>query len=623
MPARPQAKKPQRSPAGGGRAPSPPWRGLFLGAVILASALLPNWKSLDYGFVWDDPFVIGPHLDVKGWSDVVELWNTPFDFLLHDQQMKRNFFRPVTFLSLAADRAAWGESPRGFHAQNLLWYALTCLFLWLLAWELSGRPLAATAGAVLFALHPAHPESVCFIAGRTDVIAGAFLFASLWAAARLGPRIRSPWRKLAPAALLLLPGLYAKEVALLGAPLVPIALWLRDRRVDARTLARASTSIAAVVLLYLATRLFVLGSSPLPAIAPVAGAVPQILTSVAVVARYLPLLFFPVALSARHEIVETHAPDAVFWAGLATLAAIAAGIVLLARRRSPWLLPLALFAATLLPICYVRLLSGAIVAERFLFVPSAALALAVALLPGATARRERREGADPAGRDAGWGLFLAAAAAAIWFLTLLAPRVAIWRDEGTLFASMLRDSPESPHVHSILGGYYYRQRDLPRAAYHFRRSHQLYPQSGEVLLNLGAAEDEMGATDSAFVHVRALNRLDPRYAPGWYALGNLFVRIDEPDSARAAYERAIALQPDMAHAENNLGAVLERLGRFDEALAHYRRAGEILPGYPEATNNLRRLTAERDSLGAAPRGGAGAGATPKAGAGPGGSATGR
>ena len=73
----------------------------------------------------------------------------------------------------------------------MILYALACLFLWVAAWQLSERPAAAAAGAVLFALHPAHPESVAFISGRTDVLCGAFLFAALAAALGLGPRIRS------------------------------------------------------------------------------------------------------------------------------------------------------------------------------------------------------------------------------------------------------------------------------------------------------------------------------------------------------------------------------------------------------------------------------------------------
>ena len=597
MPERAQPKKRQDHPRS-------VLRTAALAALVLAAAALPYARTVGFDFVWDDHYTVGRHLEVRGVSDVGRIWSLPFDSLLNDAALKRTYFRPASLYSLALDWAGSPENPRAFHRTNVFLYAAACLFLWLLGWELSGRPVAAAAGAVLYALHPTHPESVAFISGRTDVLSGLFLFASLWAAARFGPRIRNPWMKLAPTALLYVPSLYAKEIALFAAPLLPAALWVRERGLQSRNLLRAAVPVGAAAVLYLATRIAVLQSAPLPATAPVEGTLPQILTSVAVVARYVPLLLLPTALSARHEIVETHRPDLVFAAGLLVLAALAAGIVAAARRRSPWLLPLGLFAATLLPLCYVRLLSGAIVAERFLFIPSGALALAVALLPGSIparreAARKRVDQVDSGGAaggrrpDAGPIFLLTTGAVALGFLVLLLPRIALWKSDGTLFLSMLRDSPESPNVHAMLGGYFYGKRDLPRAAHHYRRAFKLRPQSTELLLNLGAAEDEMGQSDSAFTHIRLLNRLAPTYAPGLYALGNLYVRIDQPDSAAAAYRASLERMPRFPQAENNLGAVLERQGHFDEALEHYRRALAVDPAYKEARNNLTRLTAER------------------------------
>ena len=603
MPRRPQAKPLQGSP-GPGRAVAPAsiWRPALFGAIVLAAALVPSWKSLGYDFVWDDAYVIGPQLEVHGVHGLVELWNTPFDLRLKDQALGYAYFRPVTLLSLALDRARSGESPRAFHAQNLFWYAAACLFLWLFAWEISGFPLAATAGTVLYALHPTHPESVCFVSGRTDLLAGAFLFAALWVAARFGPGIRSDWKKLVPASLVLLPGLFAKEVALFGAPLLPLTLWARDRKLTGAAIARASAAVVLAAILYLVARFATIGATSAPAIAPVQGVVPQILTSVALVARYLGLLLIPIHLSARHEIPATTSPDLVFVSGVLVLALLVGVAVLAFRRRSLWLVPVLLFAATILPVCWVRILSGALVAERFLFIPSASVALSVALVP-AVRRSGSAAGAGSgprpreSRRDAGPMLLAVAATIAVWWTALLLPRVDVWRNEATLFTAMLREEPNSPHVQGILGGYYYKTRDLERAAYHYRRSYELYPESGEMLLNLVAAEDELGHADSAFADAHVLNAKFPTYGPGWYALGNLYVRVDRPDSARMAYERAIALMPDFAEAENNLGAVLERMRREEEALAHYRRAQEIRPGYPEARRNWDRLTAARAARG--------------------------
>jgi tetratricopeptide (TPR) repeat protein len=542
--------------------------------LVILAAVLPNLRSLGYGFVWDDKVMIGPQLNLDGPADIMRLWRTPFDTLLRDPMLHNIYFRPATLLSLATDWSFYGASPGGFHLTNLIWYALACVFLWLFAWELSGRPVLAAAGACVYALHPTHPESVCFIAGRTDVICGAFLFASLWASARWGPRIRNPLMKLWPAALLLLLALYSKEVAFFASPLPLLVLWIQDRRLRLKSLARAAVPVAVALLVYGLSRVAVLGPPALPAASPVEGSGPQLLTSGAIVARYVPLLLFPIRLSARHEAPALDHPDWLFAVGILIVLSAAAGLVLLVRSRSRWAIPLFLFASTLLPLCYARIIAGALVAERFLFIPGASLALAVSLLPGST------------------GFFLAGVAAP-FFLVLLLPRVPIWKDDATLYSSMLRDSPNSAYVHAVLGSYYYQQRDLPRAIEHHRRAFQLKPEFTESLLNLSAAEDEAGATDSAFAHVRLLIKLRPGYAAAWYALGNLHVRVDMPDSAVTAYEESIRLDPNFAQAENNLGVVLERMGRKEEAITHYRRAGEVLPGYPDAASNLARLTGGR------------------------------
>jgi Tfp pilus assembly protein PilF len=314
-----------------------------------------------------------------------------------------------------------------------------------------------------------------------------------------------------------------------------------------------------------------------------------------VVARYVPLLLLPTGLSARHETVEAHTLNPMVLAGIVILGAIAIGLVVATKRRSPWVVPLFLYASTLLPLCYVRLLSGPTVAERFLFIPSGALALAAGLLPGAIAPVQgfrRSERAASRSGDAGAGFLAVSGITAFALLALLLPRIVLWRDDGTLFLSMLRDSPESPDVHALLGGYFYETRDLGRSIHHYKRALELHPASHELLLSLGAAEDESGQKDSAFAHIRLLNRLEPQYAPGLYALGNLYARIDHPDSAEVAYRAALELMPRFEQAENNLGAVIERQGRLEEALGHYEKALAIDSTFRDAKNNYGRLTAE-------------------------------
>src|SRR5467141_3031944 len=87
----------------------------LLAALVLLAAVLPHLRSLQYGFVWDDKFMIGPQIDLTGPADLGRLWNTPFDAPPPQPVPPNPFLRPVTLLSLALDRAIYASNPAGFH----------------------------------------------------------------------------------------------------------------------------------------------------------------------------------------------------------------------------------------------------------------------------------------------------------------------------------------------------------------------------------------------------------------------------------------------------------------------------------------------------------------------------
>jgi tetratricopeptide (TPR) repeat protein len=96
----------------------------------------------------------------------------------------RAAYRPATQLPLALLLSTFGALPPVLHLQNLLLHVGVCLLVlrWLtrrLAWTGLTHPAealqwAAFAGALLFAVHPAHAESVAWISGSTD------LWMTLW-----------------------------------------------------------------------------------------------------------------------------------------------------------------------------------------------------------------------------------------------------------------------------------------------------------------------------------------------------------------------------------------------------------------------------------------------------------
>jgi len=94
---------------------------------------------------------------------------------------------PLTWFTLALDRALWNGSALGYHLTSVLWQAIDATLLFLLARRLlqpaAKRALDADVGALFAALawavHPLRVESVAWVSERRDVVSGAFILACL------------------------------------------------------------------------------------------------------------------------------------------------------------------------------------------------------------------------------------------------------------------------------------------------------------------------------------------------------------------------------------------------------------------------------------------------------------
>lgn len=90
------------------------------------------------------------------------------------------YYRPFIFLSYYLDRFVFGLDSFVMHLHNLLLHTVNALLLYWIAKKV-GKKLDLTAPfvplivALLFLLHPITTESINWVSGRTDVLAGTFL----------------------------------------------------------------------------------------------------------------------------------------------------------------------------------------------------------------------------------------------------------------------------------------------------------------------------------------------------------------------------------------------------------------------------------------------------------------
>jgi tetratricopeptide (TPR) repeat protein len=95
---------------------------------------------------------------------------------------------PLTWLSLMLDCQLFGPRAGAIHAANALLHAADSLLLFVVLRRMTGRRWPSAAVAVLFAIHPSHVESVAWVAERKDVLSTLFFLLTLlayhWYAAR-------------------------------------------------------------------------------------------------------------------------------------------------------------------------------------------------------------------------------------------------------------------------------------------------------------------------------------------------------------------------------------------------------------------------------------------------------
>jgi hypothetical protein len=132
-------------------------------------------------------------------------------------QATGGYYRPLIGVSYLFDKHVWFLDTRLMHLDNLLFHLANALLVFCLAYQLMPRddrqksmlPLAAS---LLFGLHPLTVESVAWISGRTDIMAGTFVLLSTTFLLRF--RGTGKKRNLVLALVVLIPGLLIKETPL-------------------------------------------------------------------------------------------------------------------------------------------------------------------------------------------------------------------------------------------------------------------------------------------------------------------------------------------------------------------------------------------------------------------------
>lgn len=604
-------------------APAPRRSAVILAGLALAViAGLCFVGALGAPFVWDDHTVFSQQLPF--FDSPVRAFFPPPDV----PHFGVVYYRPLIVLSWQLDdvlaRSFWPPARLDvarqwtFHAANIALHVLATLLVYAFGLAMARltrldarRGLAiAAAAALLFAVHPAHAESVAWIAGRSDVLLAVFILSALLAKLR-GLEVGSTLC-LSLSVLFLAAALLTKESAVAGLILLPLVDLFLAPGPDAPAAAggragrfwlwSVAAPFAATIVCW-TLRWSALAGGGRPAAREGVG-LGELLGATG---WYLVKLVWPFHPS-------VYVPDvprgSFIWLGVLALAAVAGFVAwALARRRRR--VPAEGLALGLVVVPLVFTLSTVVfavaqtpVAERYLYLSSAGFCLLAAFLLDRAAQwtRLRR-----AWRMPGAAPLLVAVVVSVPLVTVSLRSVGFWTNERRLWQEAAREAPGQalPHLHLGLADADDGRKDDAAAEYdralRSAGSRETYALAHD---NLGALLLGQSRLDEAIPHLRLAVEMDPREATARYNLGRALMLSapQAPDDAarkqlladaRQELETALRLNPLYVRAHFQYGELLIRTGEVEQGLAHLKEGLRLEPNHPKA-DLARQLIAETE-----------------------------
>jgi len=341
--------------------------------------------------------------------------------------------------------------------------------------------------------------------------------------------------------------------------------------------------------------------------------------------KYLGLMLIPIGYNIQHYISPVNSfLSLAFLAPLTLLAAIVVGIVLIKSRTLAfaaawfiiWLLPSLVGLRTFVPQYFVQ--------ERYLYLPSIGICLALAI---GIEKLAKGRVLALAGRP------VAVAAAAMLLIVWTAVYVEqnrVWNDTLTLFRHCVATDPDSVYSHIALSTEYYAKGMKQEAESETRKALEIDPNCLDGIINLSQFSENAGKINAAIEYLERAKEIvgdGPRkrgylariysdlgrlyesknaevaedylrravdmlpYPRTWFALGNFYFDKGRYDEALDMYELTQSgTSTWYAPLHLKLGQTYDRLGRVQQARDEYNKYLELAPYASDRKDIFRRLS---------------------------------
>lgn len=543
----------------------------LLWAALLLAVLATYSNHFENGFHFDDWHTIVQNPYIRDLKHIPAFFT---DTRTHTVHPPNQIYRPLVSTMLAIDYwAAGGLDTTWYHVDVFVFYVALLVAMWRMFVMVLRRARAgphseyvALFAVAWYGLHPVSAETVNYLYQRGDLYAtlGVVTGVAMYAA---GPAWRRWGLYLAPVLL----GLFAKQSALMFAPLLLVYVLLFEAGLDPaygargtwRESARRSLPIAArasAPAFALCAAYYVFQRSMAPAWSGgAASALQYWMTQPVVLLHYFTSLFLPIGLTADTDRqLVTSALSPAFLGGAAFLIAVVYAAWRLSWRAEtrPAAFGLAWFLLASVPTSVLPLAEPE--NDHRMFFPFVGLILAVCwcaflLLQGATRRRAPSRGA----RAAFGGILLALLVA---FAYGAHARNEVWRSEETLWKDVTVKSPRNGRGLMNYGLQLMRRGDYHGALRYFDDALRYVPNYSYLHVNLGIANAGIGRDDVAEQHFRRALTATPGGAVPYFHYASHLKAKGRLAEAAALLQTALEMNRDHMDSRHLLMAIRQERG---------------------------------------------------------------
>ncbi len=508
-------------------------------------------------------------------------------------------WHPITWLSHMLDVTLFGPNPGPMHVVNVVFHTIDSILVFIVFNRLTGRRWPSAAVAFLFALHPAHVESVAWLAERRDVLSTMFWLLTMLAYFRYVDRVKEPIKGgglfarsgiwLIITCILFALGLMSKAM-LVTLPFVLLLCdyWALDRSNEKKDLwplikekiPLFALTIASCVITFLSQS----GAGATVSL-QASSAGDRLLNVVLAYARYIVMMFYPVNLGIMYPFDNNF--KSIEIAGSVVLLLLITAFCCHQRKQRRYLtMGWLWFLGTLVPVIGFVQVGMQSHADRYTYVPYFGLFIMLAWGVADLITRFKIDHKLAA-------IVSVVVIAILGFLTFI--QVGKWQNSETLYTHTLSFTTKNYFLLSNLCLHYINKSDIETAERRCTTLLQATPPSAESFNILGMLRADVGKYDDSLMFLESAISMNPNWAVVHLNYSVTLSKMGKTDDAEKALLKAKSLtdgsvsRQSAARACNELAQAFEKKGQKDKAKEYYSQAAQLDPTLADAATGLKRV----------------------------------